>query len=167
MKRLACVVASALVVFAASDAALAQQQPGQLGAGPPEDFYLEVTRADDGTITLSQNEVHLASGGYYRLNFVCPAGTENEAGIAFAAPEFLQNMHIRIVSVGDTRTEDQRVPEINFHLQGLNLRMFECEGLPLTARISFHPMRAGTYPFTVLNDTVDPAQEVTGQFIVD
>jgi hypothetical protein len=45
--------------------------------------------------------------------------------------------------------------------------MIDCEGLGAAARFSFFPMRQGTYPFTVLDDTVDPAKEVTGEFIVE
>lgn len=160
------VVAGAALTLAAAGPAAAQQTPGQLGSGPPEDFTLEVTHAADGSISLSQTEIHLASGGYYRFNLVCPADVVNEAGLEFHAPEFLQNMHIRIVSVADT-SGDGDPREINFHMQGLNLRQIDCEGLGMAARISFHPMRKGTYPFTVVNDTVDPAVEVKGSFIVD
>ena len=193
MNKLACVIAGALTfslaaaafaqapaapapanpaVAAPGGAAAAQpqqpQQSGQLRSGPPEDFFLDVTLAADGGLTLSQTEFRLAWGGYYRFNLNCPAaGVENEAGISFSAPEFLENAHIRIVSVSDLGGGFQDVPEINFHLQGLNLRMIDCEGLGMAARISFHPMRRGTYPFTVLNDTVTPEVEVTGQFIVE
>ncbi len=168
MNKLASIIAGALVFFAASGTAFAQQQSGVVGSGPPEDFTLEVTVAPGGGITLSQTEIKLAWGGYYRFNLICPAaGVENEAGISFSAPEFLQNAHIRIVSVSDLNGAFQDVPEINFHLQGLNLRMIDCEGLGLAARISFHPMRKGTFPFTVLDDTVTPNVEVMGQFIVE
>lgn len=168
MNRLAYIVVGAFVSLAVTDAALAQQESGRLGTPPPEDVFLEITLADDGSIGLSQSEFNLAWGGYYRFNLICPAaGVENEAGVSFWAEELWQNSHLRIVSVSDRESGFQEVPEINFHLQGLQIRMIDCEGLGLAARFSFFPMRKGTFPFTVLNDTVDPEVEVTGAFIVE
>ena len=168
MNGIASVAAAALVSLAAPGAALAQQQSGQLGSGPPEDIFLEVTAGGDGGLTLSESEFHLAWGGYYRFNLECPAaGVENEAGISFSAPELWENSHLRIVSVSDPASGFQEVPEINFHLQGLQLRMIDCEGLGAAARFSFFPMRKGTFPFTVLDDTVDPPREVAGAFVVE
>jgi hypothetical protein len=144
-----------------------QQEPGRVGSGPPEDFTIDLTRGDDGALTVSPLEIRLALGGYYRLNLICPGDVENESGVEFHAPAFLQNMHIRIVSVATPVEGEQRVPEVNFHMQGLNLRQIDCEGLACAARISFHPMRAGTYDFTVVDDAVEPAVETVGQFIVE
>lgn len=167
MKKLARVIGVAIVSIAMSGAAFAQQVPGAVGSGPPEDFTIDLTRGADGALTVSPTEIHLALGGYYRMNLICPADVENESGYEFHAPEFLQNMHIRIVSVATPVEGQQRVPEVNFHMQGLNLRQIDCEGLGGAARISFHPMRAGTYDFTIVDDAVDPAVEHVGQFIVD
>jgi hypothetical protein len=168
MNMLKGFIVFALVSLAVSGAAIAQQESGKVGSGPPEDIFLEVTLGADGGLALSQSEFHLAWGGYYRFNLECPAaGVENEAGISFWAEELWQNSHLRIVSVSDPRSGFQEVPEINFHTQGLQIRMIDCEGLGLAARFSFFPMRKGTYPFTVLNDTVDPQVEVTGSFIVE
>lgn len=150
---------AALVALAAG-AAGAQQQPGVVGSGPPEDVVVEATVTAEG-ITLSPAEVRLALGGYYRFNFVCPQGMGNEEGVAFTAPELLSNAHLRILSVGSAGGD-----EINFHMQGLNFRQIDCEGLEMAARFSFHPMRKGTYPFTVKAD-VDPPREATGQVIVE
>ena len=169
MNKISWVVAGALVSVVASGAAFAQQPSGQVGSGPPEDIFLEVTLGANGAgITLSQTEFRLAWGGYYRFNLECPAaGVENEAGISFSAPELWTNSHLRLVSVSDPRSGFQEVPEINFHLQGLQLRMIDCEGMEAAARFSFFPMRRGTFPFTVLDDTVTPAVEVMGSFIVE
>ncbi|MCW5696474.1 MAG: hypothetical protein KIS96_07020 [Bauldia sp.] len=167
MNKLAGVIGAALVSIAVSGTAHAQQEPGRVGSGPPEDFTIDLTRGDDGVLVVSQTEIRLAWGGYYRMNLICPGDVENEAGVEFHAPEFLQNMHIRIVSVAQPEEGQQRVPEVNFHMQGLNLRQIDCEGLGAAARISFHPMRRGTYPFTIVDDAVDPAVEVTGAFIVE
>ena len=158
MRRMAGIVAGALVSL--GGAALAQQQPGMVGSGAPEDVVVEATVTADG-LTLSPTEVRLALGGYYRFNFVCPEGMGNEEGVAFVAPELLSNAHLRIISVGTAGGD-----EINFHVQGLNFRQIDCEGLEMAARFSFHPMRAGTYPFTVTAD-VDPPREATGQVIVE
>jgi hypothetical protein len=161
MSKVAGIVAGVLIPLAASGAALAQQQSGMVGSGAPEDVVLEVTLAAEG-LTLSQDEFRLALGGYYRFNFVCPAGLENEAGISFRAPELLENAHLRILSVSNP--EDNT--EVNFHVQGLNFRQIDCEGVTGSARFSFHPMRAGTYPFVVALDA-DETQEATGQFVVE
>ena len=168
MNTVASAIAGALVSFALIVPAVAQQESGKVGSGPPEDIFLDATLAADGGITLSQGEFKLAQGGYYRFNFECPAaGIENEAGISFTAPTFWRDTHIRIVSVADSASREQQVPEINFHMQGLQVGMIDCEGLGAAARISFFPMRKGTYPFTVINETVDPSVEVTGSFVVE
>lgn len=158
MNRVACIVAGAVVSL--SGAALAQQQSGTVGSGAPEDVVLEVALGAD-AVTLSQDEFRLAHGGYYRFNLVCPADLGNEEGVAFTAPELFQNAHLRIISVGTAGGD-----EINFHVQGLNFRQIDCEGLNMAARFSFHPMRKGTYAFTVTAD-VDPPREATGQIIVE
>lgn len=166
MTPLARILAGTLTALAG--AAAAEQPSGAVGSGAPEDIVLEVTPGDDGALALSQDEFRLAWGGYYRFNLVCPAAsTENESGIAFWAPELLENAHLRILSISDTQGGYLTVPEINVHLQGMTFRMIECEGLDHTIRFSFHPMRKGVYPFTVLDDTIDPARELAGSFIVE
>ncbi len=168
MIRLATVLAGTLAVLALPIGASAQQGSGSVGSGAPEDIILEVTPGADGALALSQDEFRLAWGGYYRFNLVCPvATTQNEAGIAFWAPELLENAHVRILSISDTQGGYLTVPEINVHLQGMTFRMIECEGLDHTIRFSFHPMRRGAYPFTLLDDTVDPPRELAGSFIVE
>lgn len=169
MKNVTGVLAGALMALALAGGAVAQQQSGQVGSGPPEDVFLEVTLGADGAVTLNQSEFKLAWGGYYRFNLVCPveSDVENEAGIAFTAPTLWPNTHIRIVSVADTSTHEQEVPEINFHMQGLQVGMIECEGLAAAARVSFFAVRKGTYPFTVVNDTGETPVEAAGSFIVE
>lgn len=169
MRMISSVVAGAVLSLAMMGAAVAQQQSGSVGSGPPEDVFLETTLGADGSVTISQTEIRLAQGGYYRLNIVCPeaSGVVNEAGIGFAAPTFWKDTHIRIVSVADTASREQEVPEINFHMQGLQVGLIECEGMAAAARVSFFPMRKGTYAFSVINDTVDPAVEAAGSIIVE
>lgn len=59
------------------------------------------------------------------------------------------------------------MPEINFHMPGLQVGKIDCEGLLASARVSLFPMRKGTYGYTVLNDTVDPPVEARESFIVE
>ena len=92
-----------------------------------------------------------------------PQVWRTKPGFSFDAQALWRNSHIRIISVADTQRGEQQIPEINFHLQGLNFRLIDCEGLALTVRFSFHPMRKGTYPFTVRNSE----HEVMGEFIVE
>jgi hypothetical protein len=168
VKRIIGALCGSALLVSGMGAALAQQQSGTVGSGAPEDIVLEVTAGEGGAIELSQTEFRLAWGGYYRFNLVCPsAGVENESGISFEAADLWQNSHLRIVSVSDPNSELEDVPEINFHMQGLQVRMIDCEGLGAAARVSFFPMRKGTYPFTVLDDTVDPPRETAGQFVVE
>jgi hypothetical protein len=170
MNKIASALVGALAAsLAAMNGALAQQVSGQVGSGPPEDIFLTITLGANGAgITLSETEFHLAWGGYYRFNLECPAaGVANEAGLSFSAPDLWTNSHIRLVSVSDPRSGFQEVPEINFHLQGLQLRMIDCEGMEAAARFSFFPMRKGTFEFVVLDDTVQPNVEVKGSFIVE
>jgi hypothetical protein len=168
MKTTVLTIAAALLSLSCVGSAEAQQQSGQLAAGPPEDIELTITLADDGTASLSQSEFHLAWGGYYRFNLVCPAsGLENETAIGFFAPGLWENSHLRIASVGDTSQGLEGGGEINFHIQGLQIRELECEGLPQTARFSFYPIKKGTYPFTMENDATTPPQQLEGAFIVE
>ncbi len=171
--KMAGIVAGAAASLAVFGAAFAQfnvreepQVPGQVGAGAPEDLVLEVTLAADGAITLSPSEFHLAWGGYYRLNLVCPEGMADGEGIGLYAPELWENAHIRIFSVADT-TNPELDPQINLYMQGKTIGKIECEGLTLTPRVSFHPMRRGNYPFTIVNERPDPFVEAVGMFIVE
>jgi hypothetical protein len=168
MKTMAGVVAGVVVSLALGGGAVAQQKSGEVAAGPPEDIALEISLDDSGTATLSQAEFHLAWGGYYRFNIICPPdGLQNETAISFAAPDLWENSHLRIVSVADTSNRIKGGPEINVHVQGMQIRMLECEGLAQTARFSFYPVKKGTYPFTMENAATTPPQELKGTFIVE
>ena len=154
------------VAFAQFNVREEPQVPGQVGSGPPEDLVLEVTLAADGGITLSPSEFNLAWGGYYRFNLVCPPDMGDGIGIGLYAPDLWENAHIRIFSVADT-TNPEQDPQINLYMQGKTIGKIECEGLTLTPRVSFHPMRRGTYPFTIVNERVEPFAEAMGAFIVE
>ena len=183
MNRTAGIVAGGLASLAMIGAALAQQAAapapapgapaprppqvsGQVGSGAPEDIFLNMKMAADGTVTLSTSSFKLAWGGYYRFNFVCPVGMADGMGVVMWAPEMWENSHIRIISVADT-TKPIEDPQANFYMQGRNISKLECEGLDLSLRVSFHPMRKGTYTFRVVNERVTPNKEVKGTFIVE
>ena len=55
-------------------------------------------------------------------------------------PEFLNNAHLRLVTVGD----------IEVHLQGLSFNAIECDEVG-AAHVSFVPIKPGAYPLYVGN----------------
>ncbi|ABV94367.1 hypothetical protein Dshi_2634 [Dinoroseobacter shibae DFL 12 = DSM 16493] len=149
MLALACVTASG----AFADA----QESGRVGAGAPEDIFMEITRAEDGAVTIAPEEFTLAHGGYYRFNVVCPEALTSETGYHFEATELLENAHIRVLSVGEV--------DIEFYMQGLTFRAIECDDAG-SARFSFHPMRKGVYPIHVRDQAVPPT-EAFGRVVVE
>jgi hypothetical protein len=143
---------------AATDAeeATPAQESGAIGSPPPEDVTIEITAGPNGEPVLSTDEILLMLGGYYRINVVCPdEGLTDETGFHWESPEFMQNMHLRVVSVGD----------IEIYMQGLSFNAIECDEQG-AARFSFHPMRAGVYPMLV-RDHSDPPQQVQGRIVVE
>lgn len=152
-------IGGALALAMLPGLALAQddrvQESGVLGSPPPQDIFLEVTTGENGEPVLDGTEFALVLGGYYRFNFVCPDAVDDTTGFHFESPDLMDNMHLRVVSVGD----------IELYMQGLSFNAIECDE-PGSARFSFHPMRAGTYDFLV-RDQSDPPQQVIGQFVVE
>ena len=59
---------------------------------------------------------------------------------AIVMSEFLNNAHLRLVTVGD----------IEVHLQGLSFNAIECDEIG-SAHISFVPIKPGAYPLYVGN----------------
>ncbi|KIT14620.1 hypothetical protein [Jannaschia aquimarina] len=147
------------IAFAMLGAAAAaqEQESGRVGSGAPEDFFMEITRGEDGTPVLSPDQFTLALGGYYRFNVVCPEDLTSETGYHFEATELLENAHIRVLSVGET--------DIEFYMQGLTFRAIECDAAG-SARFSFHPMRPGVYPIEVRDQGVPP-KEAFGRIVVE
>lgn len=131
---------AAILSACALGPALAQQTSGQVGSGPPEDVFLEITTGTDGTPVITPADITLQHGGFYRLNVVCAHDPATDAGFHFEASDFVANTHIRVMSVGGT--------DIDFYMQGLTFRAIQCED-PGSARFSFHPMRKGGYPMLV------------------
>lgn len=116
------------------------QVGGNLARFPPIDLFLEITTGPDGKPVLSVDEFQLTTGDYYRLNIDCPDVVDDLTGWRVEVTDLLQNSHLRIVSVGD----------IEIHLQGLTFRAIECDE-PGSARVSFVPIRPGTYDLYVGN----------------
>ena len=155
MKRLLIPVVFVAGMFALTSAE-AQQQPGVVGAPPPEDLFVTVITGENGQPVFDgESEFTLALGGYYRMNFVCPDATEDQAGFHFEVTDLLANSHLRVVSIGD----------IEIYMQGLYFHAIECDEAG-AAKFSFHPMRRGVYDIYV-RDHSDPAQEIFGRVIVE
>ena len=108
---------------------------GNLAQYPPERVLLTVTTGDDGGPDLAPSEIVLNSGQYYRLTIDCPDVAGDLSGWRVEMPEFLNNAHLRLVTVGD----------IEVHLQGLSFNAIECDEVG-SAHVSFVPIKPGTYP---------------------
>jgi hypothetical protein len=113
---------------------------GNLAQYPPERIALTITTADNGSPELQPEELTLNSGQYYRLTLDCPDVRDDLAGWRIEMPEFLNNAHLRLVTVGD----------IEVHLQGLSFNAIECDEVG-SAHVSFVPIKPGAYPLYVGN----------------
>ena len=130
---------SALLLPALSHAA--EGPPlGNLAQYPPERVMLTITTGDDGGPNLAPSEIVLNSGQYYRLTIDCPDVAGDLSGWRVEMPEFLNNAHLRLVTVGD----------IEVHLQGLSFNAIECDEIG-SAHVSFVPIKPGSYPLYVGN----------------
>ena len=113
---------------------------GNLAQYPPERVTLTVTTGDNGGPKLAPSEIVLNSGQYYRLTIDCPDVAGDLSGWRVEMPEFLNNAHLRLVTVGD----------IEVHLQGLSFNAVECDEIG-SAHVSFVPIKPGSYPLYVGN----------------
>lgn len=113
---------------------------GNLAQYPPERVLLTVTTGDDAGPALTPSEIVLNSGQYYRLTIDCPDVAGDLSGWRVEMPEFLNNAHLRLVTVGD----------IEVHLQGLSFNAIECDEVG-SAHVSFVPIKPGSYPLYVGN----------------
>ena len=113
---------------------------GNLAQYPPERIGLTITTADNVRPELQPEELILNSGQYYRLTLDCPDVRDDLAGWRIEMPEFLNNVHLRLVTVGD----------IEVHLQGLSFNAIECDEIG-SAHVSFVPIKPGVYPLYVGN----------------
>jgi hypothetical protein len=127
-------------LISALSTALEAQVGGNLAQYPPTDLNLEIATAPGGEPVLSVTELELTTGDYYRLNVTCTDVEDDLSGWRLELPQLLQNVHLRLVSVGD----------IEIHLQGLSFHAIECDEVG-SVHISFVPIRPGTYELYVGN----------------
>ena len=120
--------------------AAATESLGNLAQYPPERTGITITTADNGAPQLQPEELVLNSGQYYRLTIDCPDVRDDLTGWRIEMPEFLNNAHLRLVTVGD----------IEVHLQGLSFNAIECDEVG-AAHVSFVPIKPGIYPLYVGN----------------
>ena len=137
--RLFALSVAALLAHIFSSAA-ANESLGNLAQYPPERTKITITTADNGTPLLQPEELVLDSGQYYRLTIDCPDVRDDLTGWRIEMPEFLNNAHLRLVTVGD----------IEVHLQGLSFNAIECDEIG-AAHVSFVPIKPGVYPLYVGN----------------
>ena len=134
------VLSVALTLLHASSPAAAAESLGNLAQYPPERVELIITTADNGAPQLQPEELLFNSGQYYRLTIDCPDVRDDLTGWRIEMPEFLNNAHLRLVTVGD----------IEVHLQGLSFNAIECDEVG-SAHVSFVPIKPGAYPLYVGN----------------
>ena len=134
------VLSVALTLLHAFSSAAAAESLGNLAQYPPERTGITITTADNGSPELQPEELVLDSGKYYRLTIDCPDVRDDLTGWRIEMPKFLNNAHLRLVTVGD----------IEVHLQGLSFNAIECDEIG-AAHVSFVPIKPGVYPLYVGN----------------
>lgn len=114
---------------------------GNLAQYPPNEVHLTITTDAEGGPVLSDAEIALTTGTYYRLNIHCPDVQGGDLrGWRVEMAELLRNVHLRVVSVGD----------IEIHMQGHSFNAIECDEAG-SARFSFVPIRPGDFDLYVGN----------------
>ena len=134
------VLSVAFTLLHALSSVAATESLGNLAQYPPERIVVTITTADNGAPQLQPEELVLDSGQYYRLTIDCPDVRDDLTGWRIEMPEFLNNAHLRLVTVGD----------IEVHLQGLSFNAIECDEVG-AAHVSFVPIKPGAYPLYVGN----------------
>ena len=134
------VLSVAFTLLQAFSSVAATESLGNLAQYPPERIVVTITTADNGAPQLQPEELVLDSGQYYRLTIDCPDVRDDLTGWRIEMPEFLNNAHLRLVTVGD----------IEVHLQGLSVNAIECDEIG-SAHVSFVPIKPGAYPLYVGN----------------
>ncbi|MCW5697744.1 MAG: hypothetical protein KIS96_13555 [Bauldia sp.] len=102
---------------------------GNLAAPPAEVLRINITGTE-----IDTNALNIETGRYYRIELV----SDGMAEVAFSAPEFMQDIHVRLLVIQG----------IEVHLQGLTFRAIEFDQGG-TAAFSFVAIRTGTYPFNI------------------
>ena len=137
------------------------QSLGNLAQYPPTAKDITITTAVSGEPMLEPMELKFMTGRYYRLNIHCPDVRGDLSGWRIEMAEFLNNAHLRLVTVGD----------IEIHLQGLSFNAIECDEIG-SAHVSFVPIRPGNYPlyvgnvpFSVGRPTGESGVQTKGKFL--
>ena len=139
-KTKCCTFAVAALFAHIFSSAAANESLGNLAQYPPERTKITITTADNGAPQLQPVGLVLNSGQYYRLTIDCPDVRDDLTGWRIEMSEFLNNAHLRLVTVGD----------IEVHLQGLSFNAIECDEGG-AAHVSFVPIKPGVYPLYVGN----------------
>ena len=126
-----------ILLFATS---VSGQSLGNLAQYPPTAKEITITTAVSGGPMLEPMDLKLMAGRYYRLTINCPDVRGDLSGWRIEMEEFLNNAHLRLVTVGD----------IEIHLQGLSFNAIECDEIG-SAHVSLVPIRPGDYPLYVGN----------------
>ena len=141
-----------LLVFSLAVAATAQVG-GNLTKYPPNELRLEITTGEWGEPVLTPERFDLVTGDYYRLTISSDGkGKSPQGGTQsrrFEAPEFLSNVHLRILTIDDTEV----------HLQGMSFRAIELDEAG-EASFTFVPIRVGEFPITVGPDPLSVKRQV-------
>ena len=132
MRRLFAGMLAPLAVSSAS-----AQVGGNLAALPAIDITIEIKTAADGKPVLSQSDIKLVTGDYYRLNFK----SDGKDVWRVEVPDLLQNSHLRVMTIND----------VEVHLQGLIFRAIEFDKAG-SASFALTPIRPGDYQLYVGKD---------------
>ncbi|MCW5696833.1 MAG: hypothetical protein KIS96_08880 [Bauldia sp.] len=128
MKKLLA-VAVAAIAFATIPYLTSVQAEGNLAAPPAETITINITGTE-----VDNTAINIETGKYYRISLVSDGMEE----VAFSAPEFMQDIHIRLLVIQG----------IEVHMQGLTFRSIEFDQGG-TASFNFVAIRPGTYNFTI------------------
>ena len=93
------VLSVASTLLHAFSSVAATESLGNLAQYPPERIVVTITTADNGAPQLQPEELVLDSGQYYRLTIDCPDVRDDLTGWRIEMPEFLNNAHLRLVTV--------------------------------------------------------------------
>tara|TARA_Y100001970_G_scaffold256310_1_gene333910 strand:- start:69 stop:569 length:501 start_codon:yes stop_codon:yes gene_type:complete len=129
-----------LIILSIYFCPLKAESGGNLAKYPPEEKDITISTSKDGYPKITPEEITLLTGKYYRLNIHCPDVRDDLTGWRLEMLEFLNNSHLRLVTVGD----------IEIHLQGLSFNAIECDEIG-SVHVSLVPIKPGSYQLYVGN----------------
>jgi hypothetical protein len=143
--RAALITAIALAGFAAPS--FAQQAPAPERPRSKAGLLTGVTRLPPITLSvgkpLVEQPYEIEAGKYYRVEIISDGSGE----LAIRGPEFFRNVWVNEVVINDIEVRPLGVDSIEFDAAG-------------TARISFIPIRPGTFVLQIPNTTSDSQRAV-------